>query len=219
MAYRTVLFDLDGTLLDTIGMIVESLAHALGTHLDYRPGRTELIAGVGTPLLDQLRTHVGRVRDTVCEDLVATLKDAYVDHNLSIHDARVSAYAGAMESLHALKDAGARLGIVTSKPNGTARRGLRVCGMEHFFEVVVGSDDVARHKPDPTPVLHALDQLGLPAEGTVFIGDSPHDVLAGNRAGVSSAAALWGPFEHAALASAEPRYWLNQPGDVVDLVR
>ncbi len=218
MAYTTVLFDLDGTLLDTIGMIVESLEHALRAHLDWAPGYTELVAGVGTPLLDQFRGHVRTARDSVCEDLVGTLKETYVRHNLQIHDDRVGAYPGARETLDGLRDAGVRLGIVTSKPHGTARRGLRVCGLEEHFEVVIGSDDVARHKPDPTPVFAALEKLGTRAADTIFIGDSPHDVRAGNAAGVRTGAALWGPFEHAALLPAGPSHWLDRPTDVLALV-
>ncbi len=218
MRYATVLFDLDGTLLDTIGMIVESLEHALNEHLGWVPSHPELVAGVGTPLLDQLRGHVARVRDEVCEDLVSTLKTTYVSHNLSIHDDRVSAYPGAGATLDGLRAAGARLGIVTSKPNATARRGLRLCGLESYFEVVVGSDDVVRHKPDPMPVFAALEQLGAPASSAVFIGDSPHDVRAGNVAGVRTGAALWGPFPRESLTPAAPSYWLDAPTDVLDLL-
>lgn len=218
MRYPTVLFDLDGTLLDTIGMIIESLEHTLMEHMGWAPAHPELVAGVGTPLTDQLRTHAGRIHDEVSEDFVVTLKDTYVRHNLSIHDERVAAYPGAGATLDGLRAAGARLGIVTSKPNGTARRGLRLCGLESYFEVVIGSDDVLRHKPDPTPVFAALERLGAPPSSAVFIGDSPHDVLAGNAAGVRTGAALWGPFPRASLTPADPSYWLDAPTDVLALL-
>jgi pyrophosphatase PpaX len=86
------------------------------------------------------------------------------------------------------------------------------------FEVVVCSEDVTRHKPDPEPVFYALKQLGAKPEDTIFIGDSLHDMRAGRGAMVSTGAALWGPFEKQSLAVTEPTYYFNSFDDVTKLV-
>jgi pyrophosphatase PpaX len=106
---------------------------------------------------------------------------------------------------------------VTSKLRPGALLGLRAAGLEDAFDVVVGADDVQHHKPDPAPVLAALERLGADPTGTVFIGDSPHDMAAGRAAGVWTAAALWGPFARAALEPHRPDFWLAAPKDIARL--
>lgn len=217
--YKTILFDLDGTVLDTISMIVESLRHALETHLRWVPDHDALIAGVGTPLVDQMRAHVERWSGAPAPGaLVTTLAQTYIAHNLATHDTRVTPYPGAEETLDGLRAAGVRLGIVTSKPQATARRGLRVCGLESYFEVVVGADDVARPKPDAEPVLLALGALRADAATAVFVGDSPHDMLSGRAAAVDTGAAMWGPFARATLAPTTPSHWLDEIRHLLQLV-
>jgi pyrophosphatase PpaX len=218
--YGTVLFDLDGTLLDTIGLIKASMRHALRTHLGWEPDDAALVRGVGTPLIEQVRHHgrvaAGRALDEV---LVSRIAQTYIDHNLAGHDATVAPYPGVADTLARLQARGVRLGIVTSKPNATARRGLRVCGLEGCFDLVVGMDDVARHKPDPEPVRFALDRLGVPAADALFVGDSPHDMLAGRAAGVHTGAAMWGPFSRADLDPTTPVHYLDHITAIEPLVR
>ena len=216
--YHTVLFDLDGTLIDSIPIIVESLAHALNHHLGWSPPPEILVLGVGTPLMEQLRMHAAKVTERQDLAFIEEIRDTYIAHNLAGHDASVKAYPEVASTLAALQGRGVRLGIVTSKPHGTARRGLRLCEIEDPFEVVVGSDDVTRHKPDPEPVHAALSALGVAAEGTLFVGDSPHDITSGCTAGVHTGAAAWGPFDHDILRAAHPTRWLASPKDVLALV-
>ncbi|MGH7606686.1 MAG: HAD-IA family hydrolase, partial [Gemmatimonadales bacterium] len=106
------------------------------------------------------------------------------------------------------------LGLVTSKMRDGAQRGLRVAGLDHAFDIIVGCDDVTNFKPHPEPVLRAIDELGVPAAETVFIGDSRHDMACGRAAGVKIAAVLWGPFDRAHLADLQPDYWLEKPSDL-----
>jgi pyrophosphatase PpaX len=220
--YHTVLFDLDGTVLDSIDMILASLRHALQTHLDWDPPDPILVRGVGTPLREQFFDHAGeaaQVRGHAAPDeaLVAALCATYLDHNRAHHDALIRPFPDADQTLARLKAGGVKLGIVTSKPQGTARRGLRVTGLEHYFPVVIGADDVRNTKPHPEPVFTALEALGVPALGTLFVGDSPHDLHAGRAAGVATAAALWGPFPRATLALAEPSHWASSLAHLLDL--
>jgi pyrophosphatase PpaX len=219
--YRTVLFDLDGTLLDTIDMIVESLRHATVTHLDgFDPGHTALVAGVGTPLVEQLERHAHSALGPgpLPTGRVQQLVDAYLAHNHAVHDAHVRAYAGVPTLLDALAEAGVAQAIVTSKAHWIARHGLELCGLSHHFEILVASEDVIRHKPDPEPVLTALAALGRPVEGTLFVGDSPHDMGSGRNARVDTAAALWGPFPRPALEPSGPTHWLSRPEELLALI-
>src|SRR5258708_33354934 len=104
---------------------------------------------------------------------------SYRDYNLAHHDEMVRRCPGVLEALRSLKDSGKQLGVVTSKMRSGTVRGLRVCGFDGLFEVLVGADDVERHKPDPAPVLKALELLTADPASTVFIGDSPHDLASG----------------------------------------
>src|SRR5688500_10669099 len=101
------------------------------------------------------------------------------------------------------------MAIVTSKSDAIARRSLSYLALDRYFPVVVGVDSTTRHKPDPEPVLLALDRLGVRPSEAVFVGDSPHDVRAGNAAGVVTVAALWGPFSREALEPAAPSHYLR----------
>ena len=205
MKFRCILFDLDGTILDSAQMIVASLSHALRIHLGHAPDPEVLIAGIGTPLVDQLAHHA-RVRGAETPEMVEALVKTYLDDNLARHDAEIRIFGGAKDTLNRLKQAGCTLGIVTSKPVSTATRGLDLFDLTNVFDVIVGCDSVTVHKPDPTPVLYALEQLSEDANHTLFVGDSTHDIHAGNRAFVSTAGVLWGPFKKADLMAAKPTY-------------
>ena len=211
--FRTFLFDLDGTLIDSIPLIMASFRHTMRTHLGAVPDDAAWRAGFGTPLRPQLRKFARD--DEHASRMVATYR-AYTDAH---HDRLLKSYAGIDGALDALRDAGARLAVVTSKTHALARRGLARCGLNQYFGVLIGADDVHEHKPHPAPVLAALDRLSADPADTVFIGDSPHDIEAGHAAGVRTAAALWGPFPREALASASPHHWLATPACIAALVR
>ena len=210
--FGACLFDLDGTLIDSIPLIMESFRHTMRTHLGAAPDDAGWRAGFGTPLRPQLRKFA---RD---DEHASQMVDTYRTYTDAHHDRLLKSYAGIDEALAILRDAGVRLAVVTSKTHALARRGLLRCGLDGYFGVLVGADDVLDHKPHPAPVLAALERLSAAPEDTVFIGDSPHDIQAGRAAGVQTAAALWGPFSRAALASASPHHWLAEPARIADLV-
>ena len=211
--FRTFLFDLDGTLIDSIPLIMASFRHTMRTHLGAVPDDTVWRAGFGTPLRPQLRKFA---RD---DEHASRMVDTYRAYTDAHHDRLLKPYAGIDGALGTLRAAGARLAVVTSKTHALARRGLARCGLDEYFGVLVGADDVAQHKPHPAPVLAALDRLSADPEETVFIGDSPHDIEAGRAAGVRTAAALWGPFPREALARASPHHWLADPAGIASLPR
>lgn len=207
----TFLFDLDGTLIDSIELIMSSFRHTMLTHRGAVPPDGDWRAGFGRPLRPQLARYA---RDA---DEVTRMAATYRAHNLEHHDRLVRPYAGIRPALAALAARGARLGIVTSKNRAAAEQGLRHCGLDGFFDVLVTSDDVTEHKPHPAPVLAALARLEARPAETVFIGDSPHDCQAGRAAGVSTAAALWGPFTRASLDPHGPDHWLERPEAIPEL--
>jgi pyrophosphatase PpaX len=210
-AFRTILFDLDGTLIDSIALILASYRHTILTHRGTALPDEVWLEGLGTPLRAQFR----RLTSDPAE--VEAMVTTYRDHNLANHDAMVRAYGGVLPAVAALAAGGRTLAVVTSKLREGARRGLRHCGLDRYFPVVVGADDVERHKPDPEPVLKALEMLDADARTAIFVGDSPHDMAAGRAAGVAVAAALWGPFARHQLQPWQPDRWLERPGDLVRL--
>jgi pyrophosphatase PpaX len=172
---------------------------------------SELIATMGRTLADVYGELAGAPADAAA--MIAT----YRAWNEAHHDRMVRAYPGIEGALRELRGRGARLAVVTSKARALARRGLAVAGLDPLFSVVIGGDDVARGKPDPLPVVRALEVLGAQAAGSVMVGDSLHDMLAGRRAGVRTAAALWGPFSREQLAATEPDHYLESAAQLLDL--
>ena len=200
MRYPAVLFDLDGTLLDSIELILASYRHTFAAF-----GRSALPEehwrrGIGRPL----EATFGEVADSLAERDAMIL--AYREHNIAHHEAMAAPYPGARDAVLALRDAGVRLGLVTSKRRIGAERGLRLLRLDGTFHVVIGADDTERHKPDPEPVLLAMSRLGCDAPEVLFVGDSTHDLNAGRRAGVATAAATWGPFPLPELTACEPTH-------------
>ena len=209
--FSTYLFDLDGTLIDSTELIMSSFRHTMRTHLGRVPADAEWRAGFGTPLRPQLARFA---RDP---DEAADMAATYRAHNREHHDQLVKPYAGIREVVTRLADQGVKLGIVTSKNRAATQHGLRHSALDRFFEVLVTSDDVTEHKPQPAPVFEALRRLDGSADRTVFIGDSPADCVAGKAAGVSMAAVLWGPFSRETLELHVPDYWLERPEQILQL--
>ncbi len=211
-AYQTVLFDLDGTLIDSVDLIVDSYLHTFRTHGLPESSREQILAGLGRPL----RSIFGEWTDdpVTMDAWIAT----YRAYNLGHHDARVTAYPGAVAMVRRIRAAGCRTGLVTSKNRGGAIRGLALVGLEDAIEVIVGADDVTQPKPHPEPVERALARLGMPATGCLFVGDSHHDVFSGRDAGVHTAGVTWGPFDRAHLEAAAPTYYCDTPEALLALV-
>jgi len=210
---RTVLFDLDGTLIDSLRLILDSYHHTLTQHgLPARPD-DEWLKGVGTPLTVQLaewRDEIGTI-----EAMIAT----YREYNLKHHDRMVTVYPGVLQAVREIKAGGLQTGLVTSKNRQGAIRGLKLVALEELMDVLICADEVTNPKPHPEPVEKAVALLGADPATTVYVGDSVHDMRSGRAAGVRTAAALWGPFGRAELEETKPDYWLETPGDLVELVR
>ncbi len=183
---KAVLFDLDGTLIDSIPLIVASLRHAMSTVLAVDLSDEQLMRNIGTPLVKQMREFSPEHADELLR--------VYREHNAIHHDTWVNEYPMTSETLLALKAMGYPVGVVTSKAGEGARRGLAVTGLDQYIDILVTCDDTDRHKPEPDPLYLAAERFGLKATECVYVGDSEFDMMAAKAAGAVSIAALWGPF-------------------------
>jgi pyrophosphatase PpaX len=206
-----ILFDLDGTLVDTVPFILAAVRHAFDGY-GRCPTDAEWIAGIGTPLRSQLAGFARRPED------VEPLFARYRAYWLAQHDAMTRCFPGVVEVVSTLAARGHPLGVVTAKIEDGAHRTLRHTGLDRHLRAVVGADSCARAKPDPEPVLLALSRLGARAEHALLVGDSPHDLVAGRRAGVRTAAVLWGACSREALTAARPDHVLAALDELLPLV-
>lgn len=195
-----VLFDLDGTLLDTHDLLLETFRYATRKVLGERIPDGRLMAKVGQPLVTQMWDFTD---DEAAHD---ELVEVYREYNAAIHDDMVRLFPGTREALAALREAGFPLGVVTSKRHEVALHGLGCFGLADLFEFVIGSDDWPTHKPDPGPVAHGCDLMGKQPPNCLYVGDSPFDLQAGNGAGCQTAAALWGMFPADELRAQQPDF-------------
>ena len=195
-----LLFDLDGTLVDSIELILSSFRYTFRQHVGEAPPDSKWIAGLGTPLFTQLKEFTQD--DALARAMIAT----YRQYQLAHHDEFMRSYEGVTEAMAELRARGHTTAVVTSKMSDLAVRALDFTGLRDTIDVVIGMEDTQRHKPDPEPVRVALAKLGRAANEAVFLGDSPHDIASGNEAGVITVAARWGPFSREELDAAKPGY-------------
>jgi pyrophosphatase PpaX len=184
MRFPVVLFDLDGTVIDSGAIILASMRHAAKEVLGAEPPDEELMAAVGGPGLEAQM-------QALAPDRVDELVNVYRAHNEPLHEGLVCC-AGIDDLLVRLKDEGRRLGIVTAKRRKTVDLAFDQIPLAHLFETVVGGDETERHKPDPEPLLLALERLDARPEETAYVGDAPFDVKAAQAAGIFSVAVTWG---------------------------
>ncbi len=215
-----VLFDLDGTLVDTIPLILACYQHTLATHVPgYDPGRKAIIANLGRSLDDILFDFAAAAgaADPAAESraMLATYRAFQREHLNRL----IRPYEGMREALEGLRARGVTVGVVTSKVEWAARETYEHYGLGEFLSIAVFHDDTERHKPDPQPLLHAAAKGGLDVARTVYVGDAVHDMAAGKAAGMRTIAALWGPSEREDLVRAGADELAEQPEDLLTIIR
>jgi pyrophosphatase PpaX len=194
--FPVVLFDLDGTVVDSGQIILASMRHATRTVLEREIPDAELMAAVGGPGLEaQMRAFA--------PDRVDELVRVYREHNEPLHD-ELESCLGIEAVLVRLKDDGRRLGIVSAKRRRTVELAFAQVPLAHLFEVIVGGDDTVRQKPDPEPLLYALERLGAEPADAAYVGDSPYDMEAARAGGLYAVGVSWGRIhDRGALAAAD----------------
>jgi len=184
MGFPVVLFDLDGTLVDSAAAILGSFHHATETVLSRRFPDDQILAQVGG-------TNLAHQMQLLDPERVDELVRAYREHNDPQYS-ELACFDGIVAVLEQLKAERRRLGVVTAKRRPTVERVFAGAGIGDFFDVVVGSDDTERHKPHPEPVLKALELLDARPLDAAYVGDSPFDIAAARAAGVFAVAVGWG---------------------------
>ncbi|MBD1381450.1 pyrophosphatase PpaX [Metabacillus arenae] len=210
MKINTLLFDLDGTLINTNELIIESFLNTLNTYYPERYKREDVLPFIGPPLYETF-TGIDATR-------VQEMIDAYRKYNHEQHDVLVTEFETVYETVQMLHEKGFKLGIVTTKLRDTVNMGLKLTKLDQFFDVVVTLDDVENAKPHPEPVLLALKQLGSSPEEAIMVGDNHHDIVSGKNAGTQTAGVAWTIKGQEYLAGYKPDYMLGKMSDLLKIV-
>ncbi|ARI76551.1 pyrophosphatase PpaX [Halobacillus mangrovi] len=209
MSIDTILFDLDGTLIDTNELIIASFTHTISQYSDREYKREEILDFIGPPLRESLQ----KINPDHVEEMVET----YRKHNIEHHHDYVKAYEGVVETIHKLKDQGFRLGIVTTKMRNTVHMGLELTKLDGLFETIITLDDVSNAKPHPEPIVKALEALDAKASKALMVGDNTHDIEAGQNAGTRTAGVAWTVKGREVLDDLKPDYMLTHMSELLEI--
>lgn len=210
MNIETILFDMDGTLIDTNELIFESFKHTF-THYGYDFTDDELKAFNGPPLVDTFKN--------LNADLADEMVQTYRKHNLANHDQYVKVFPDVLETIEHLYKRNIPMGVVSAKMRTGVELGLELTGLIDFFQTIVAVDDVTHAKPHPEPVIKGMEALHGNASSTLMVGDNYHDIEAGKNAGVQTAGVNWSEKGATYLQQFKPTYMLESMSDLLQLVK
>ncbi len=183
MKFKNLLFDLDGTIINTNKLIIESFKYTLKKHIDIDVEESQIKKYFGEPLLITLERY--------SKEKAKLMFKTYIEYNESIHDDRVEIFEDVKPTLEKIKNQGHSLCIVTSKRKVLAQRGLEIFDLHNYFKGIIGYEDTDKHKPNPDPIIKALSLLKAKPEETIMIGDSEFDIKCAKNAGIKSAFVSW----------------------------
>lgn len=206
----TVLFDLDGTLIDTNELIISSFLHTLELYFPGKYQREDVLPFMGPPLDETF----GKLDPERAEEMT----HEYRAYNVENHDLLVKDFIGVNETMQILKEQGFKLGIVSTKIYDTVLRGLKLTKLDPYFDTIVTLDHVTKAKPDPEAVLKALELLEAKPEQAIMVGDNYHDILAGKNAGTKSAGVAWTAKGRDYLVQFHPDYMLDEMSDLLTIL-
>lgn len=212
LRYDTVLFDLDGTLIDSNELIIVSFLHVLEKHFPGKYTREHLIPHMGKTLHEQMELFGGTEKQ-------GELVQAYREYNELVHDEWIREFPRVRETLAGLKELGVTMGVVTTKQRVTAEMGANVCGVTPFMSTFITFQDTEKHKPSPEPVLKAMENLGADPAKTLMVGDTQFDIQAGHNAGAHSAGVAWSLKGSEFLKQFQPEYILEDMTDLIAIVK
>lgn len=224
---QAILFDLDGTLIDTTDLILCCFAHSWQNVCGISHARENIVATFGIPLRvamqrllainpapsEDLQNLSFATSDEIVEQLLAT----YRAFNAANHDSLARRFDKTEQVVSTLRSRGYLIGVVTSKSRELAIRGLQLCGLDGLIDQAIFMEDTLRHKPDPEPIYAVLEKLKIKPGAAVYIGDSFHDIAAGQAAGVKTIAAAWGPMPRAELERQRPDLMVESIADLLNI--
>ncbi|MEX2104213.1 MAG: pyrophosphatase PpaX [Bacilli bacterium] len=209
MKYETILFDLDGTILDTNELILVSFMYTLEREYPGKFTREHVIPYMGEPLPEQM----ARFDATRIEELVRI----YREHNVRVHDELVTAFPHVVEVIAKLHELGVKMGIVTSKQRRTVDMGLRLFDLEKYMDVVITHGDTEKSKPAPDPILKAMELMNANPASTLMIGDSEYDLQSAKAAGVDSVGVAWSLRGVEYVSQFDPTYIIHDIRDLLTI--
>jgi len=210
MLKNYVLFDLDGTLLDSLPLIEASFCHAF-KQMSIPWNEGAVMKTVGLPLVDACRQFGG--------EKWQELFNSYINYQLTVHDQYIKVYPGALETLAEIRPLLKGMGVVTSKRRPMAERGIAVTGLVDYLEHLVSLEDVEKPKPHGDPVLKGLAKFGVSPEQAVYVGDSYYDVESGRNAGVITVGVSWGMASREELQACRPDFIVDTWPELVRVLK
>ncbi|AWV31271.1 pyrophosphatase PpaX [Paenibacillus odorifer] len=207
-----VLFDLDGTIVDTNELIISSFMYALKDNGLAPLTREEIIPHMGTTLQQQMRVFSG------LEDVNGTLEKSYRSYNNEHHDELVRSFPLVKETIEELSRRGIKLGIVTTKIRPTTIKTLERFDLLKYMDTIVTVNDVTEPKPHPEPVLTAVKNLGVDPRKTLMIGDSAVDIQSAKAAGVYAAGVSWSLKGEDTLRKYDPDFIIHNMRDIIEIM-
>lgn len=209
MSINTILFDFDGTLIDTNELIYNSFVHTF-SQFGYSFSKEEILQFNGPPLKETF----SKINPELADEMIRT----YREHNAKHHNDYVKLFPNVRETLSALKEKGLQLAIVSAKMRVGVEQGLEITNIGSYFDAVITIDDVVHPKPHPEPVIKALKELGASPTEAIMVGDNYHDILSGNHAGTKTAGVAWSVKGVEYLKQYEPTYILQDMTDLLPIV-
>lgn len=206
---KAILFDLDGTIVNTNNLILKSFEYLFGDFLKMEVTKEQIYENFGVPLREIFVKHN-------IENIDEAVKE-YIRYNLTIHDEYIENYDHAEEGLKALKEKGLKLAIVTSKLRNTAIRGLNCFDLEKYFDVIITPEDTTHHKPHEEPVLVACEKLGVKPSEAIMVGDSHNDILSGKNAGALTCAVKYTDLNYDLVLESNPDFCIDTINELVEI--
>ncbi|OMP68269.1 pyrophosphatase PpaX [Domibacillus epiphyticus] len=207
----TLLFDLDGTLINTNELIVESFLHTLNRYFPDQYKREDVYPFMGPPLIETF--------EAIDKERVTEMVADYRKFNLEQHDSLVTEFEGVYETIRTLHENKYKMAIVSTKMHDTIVKGLKLTNLDKFFDVIVALDHVENAKPHPEPLEKALAALGSKPEEAMMIGDNYHDIEGGQNAGTMTAGVAWSIKGRDFLNEYNPDFMLESMTDLLDILK
>lgn len=207
---NTILFDLDGTLIDTNELIIASFLHTLNHYFPNQYEREDVIPFMGPSLHESF--------SAIHPDAVEEMVHTYRTFNIAHHDEFVTEFAGVYDTIQRLAEENFKMAIVTTKRRDVSMKGLRLMNLDPFFTEVIAFDDVQNTKPHPEPIYKALDRLQSSSDEAIMIGDNFHDIVAGQNAGTKTAGVAWSLKGREFLEKYNPDFMLHNMEDILPIV-
>ncbi|MFB1082323.1 pyrophosphatase PpaX [Jeotgalibacillus sp. JSM ZJ347] len=206
----TVLFDLDGTLINTNELIISSFMHVMDHYYPGEYSREDVLQFMGPPLIESFQA----LNPEKTDEMV----NFYRAYNQKVHDELVTPFEGVDETVKELHKRGIKMAIVSTKRHEMVLRGLKLMKLDQYFDVVIGLDDVEHAKPHPEPLNKALKALGSTADQAIMIGDNHHDIEGGHNAGTRTAGVAWTSKGKEHLAAYKPDFMLEEMSDLLNII-